>query len=200
MAATGHIQPGVPMGYAGQMRTATRLVLSLTILGFVWAGSSGCASERERNDTAKKERREERRKKRRSVQKRKHEGEVAPKKAPEMPVWTRLRENPNAYAKRTGKPIFVSFTADWCANCKVQEKVVLKTPAVAAAFRATGVVPTYYDLTNNDEKVWEYLEALGRSGIPTYAVYAPDGTVDLLPEVITRSMVVARLKKAATRP
>ena len=44
-----------------------------------------------------------------------------------------------------------------------------------------------------------FKQKLGRSGIPAYAIYYPDGAIDLLPEVISREMVIERLAKANER-
>lgn len=100
-------------------------------------------------------------------------------------------------AQRRGRPVFVDYTADWCVNCKTLEKTVLETDPVRAALTETGVLPMKADWTNEDETIGSWLEKLGRSGIPAYAIYMPDGSVDLLPEVITADLVIERLKKAA---
>ena len=102
-------------------------------------------------------------------------------------------------AGKRSRPVFVDYTADWCANCKTQEKLVLETKAVHAAFKASGILPMKADLTNENETIWEWLEVQGRSGIPAYVIYMPDGSVDLLPEVITKSRVIESLGKAAQK-
>jgi thiol:disulfide interchange protein len=102
-------------------------------------------------------------------------------------------------AGKRSRPVFIDYTADWCANCKTQEKLVLETKDVRAALEKSGILPMKADLTNQDDTIWEWLEKQGRSGIPAYAVYLPDGSVDLLPEVITKSMVIESLGKAAKK-
>ena len=37
------------------------------------------------------------------------------------------------------------------------------------------------DYTRKDPPLRKMLKALGRSGLPTYAIYFPDGSFDLLP-------------------
>ena len=97
------------------------------------------------------------------------------------------------------RPVFVDYTADWCVNCKTNEKVVLETDEVREALEGTQVLPVKADWTNEDELIGSWLNKLGRSAIPAYAIYMPDGTIDLLPEAITKSMVIEALEKAAEK-
>lgn len=101
--------------------------------------------------------------------------------------------------RRRKQPVFVDYTAEWCANCKANERLVLETDRVRSALVSTGVLPMKADWTNEDELIGSWLETLGRSEIPAYAIYFPDGSHDLLPVVITPDMVVARLEAAAAR-
>ncbi len=111
--------------------------------------------------------------------------------------WTSFTPSRVALANKRNRPVFVDYTADWCANCKTNEKVVLETDTVRNALVDTNVLPVKADWTNEDEVIEQWLTKLGRSGIPAYAIYYPDGSVDLLPETITPSMVEERLRQAA---
>ncbi len=55
------------------------------------------------------------------------------------------------------------------------------------------------DLTNEDEVKEQWLAELKVGGLPGYAIYLPDGTIDVLPQVITPGMVAERLKQAQAR-
>ena len=57
----------------------------------------------------------------------------------------------------SGKPAFVYFTADWCVTCKVNERVILNSPEVLAAFRAHDVVAMKADWTNRDDGIARFL-------------------------------------------
>ena len=92
-----------------------------------------------------------------------------------------------------------SPTADWCASCKTNEKVFLETDLVRGALTKTNILPMKVDMTNEDEVQDAWLKKLGRNGIPAYVIWMPDGTRDLLPEVITAEMVNERLEAAAKR-
>ena len=95
-----------------------------------------------------------------------------------------------------GRPVFVDFTASWCLSCQVNERVVLSQPAVQKAFQDGNVALLKADWTRHDEAITQALVALGRSGVPAYALYAPgQGEPQLLPEVLTPGIVLDALGK-----
>ncbi|MCB9520975.1 MAG: thioredoxin family protein [Myxococcales bacterium] len=98
-----------------------------------------------------------------------------------------------------GRPVFMDYTADWCMNCKTNERLFIETPEVRAALVESGVLPMQADLTVENEEIRSWLEPFPYSGIPVYVVYLPDQTYDLLPQVITTQLVVSRLQAAASR-
>jgi thiol:disulfide interchange protein len=93
-----------------------------------------------------------------------------------------------------GSPVFVDVTADWCLTCKVNERLVLETPEVAAAFAAHGVVPMKADWTNRDEAIAKLLAEHGRYGIPFYLLYRPGRDPYVFSELLTRERLIARLR------
>jgi len=95
-----------------------------------------------------------------------------------------------------GRPVFVDFTASWCLSCQVNERVALRQPEVQQAFQNANVVLLKADWTRHDEAITEALTAMGRSGVPAYALYTP-GSSDpqLLPEVLTPGIVTDALSK-----
>lgn len=100
---------------------------------------------------------------------------------------------------RRNRPIFVDFTADWCVNCKANEKAFIETQPIRDLLVEVDILPMKADMTNEDDVLQEELEKLGRSGIPAYVILMPDGSRDLLPEVITTRLLVERLEAAAKR-
>jgi thiol:disulfide interchange protein DsbD len=97
-----------------------------------------------------------------------------------------------------GNTVFIDFTAAWCMTCKVNEKTVINTDEVQAVFAELGVVKLLGDWTNRDETITRMLRRHGRSGVPFYAVFPPGKLDDpiVLPEVITRSLVIEALREA----
>jgi len=98
-----------------------------------------------------------------------------------------------------GTPVFVDFTADWCLTCKANERLVLDTPAVREALATGGYVPLMADWTRPDEEIASWLHRFGRAGVPMYLIIPADPNNEpfVLPETITKSMVIEALKKGA---
>jgi thiol:disulfide interchange protein DsbD len=95
-----------------------------------------------------------------------------------------------------GQPVFVDFTAKWCLSCQVNERVALDQPEVEQAFQVRNVVLMRADWTRHDEAITQALAALGRSGVPAYALYAPgQSEPQLLPEVLTPGIVTDALDR-----
>jgi thiol:disulfide interchange protein DsbD len=99
---------------------------------------------------------------------------------------------------RAKGPVFIDFTAAWCVTCQVNKRVVLQSDAVEQAFAARGVARMRADWTHRDEAITRALARLGRSGVPVYVVYpAGGGAPELLPELLTREIVLSALDRAA---
>jgi thiol:disulfide interchange protein DsbD len=122
----------------------------------------------------------------------------------QLPLSQTVEEGWNAYDPAeitsllsSGQPVFLDFTAAWCLTCQVNERLVLSSEAVLTAFRERGVALFKADWTRQDPVITQALQALGRSGVPVYALY--HGGVDqpphLLPEVLTEAIVLAALEE-----
>ena len=96
-------------------------------------------------------------------------------------------------ALQQGRPVFVDFTADWCVNCKVNEKLVLNTESVQRAFREKNVIFLQADWTNGDPDITKLLRQFGRAGVPLYVFYPTHRDPIVLPEVITAKIVLDSL-------
>jgi thiol:disulfide interchange protein DsbD len=119
-------------------------------------------------------------------------------------LWQPWSEAAVSRSLAAGQPVFVDFTASWCLSCQVNERVALSRPEVEQAFQARNVVLLKADWTRHDEAITQALSALGRSGVPAYALYTPGQTEpELLPEVLTPGIVtdaLGRLPKPASSP
>lgn len=101
-------------------------------------------------------------------------------------------------ALKSGRVVFVDFTADWCINCKYNEKVVLKSAAVQEAFKKNNILFLTADWTNGEEDITKLLKQFGRAGVPAYVIY-PAGSPDhpiVLPELLTQQSVLDGLNEA----
>ena len=84
-----------------------------------------------------------------------------------------------------GRPVFVDFTASWCLICQVNKKIALRTKATEALFADRGIVALEADWTRHDPKITDALESYGRSGVPLYLFYTPEGEVSVLAQNLT---------------
>lgn len=112
--------------------------------------------------------------------------------------WTRFTPAELQRRVESGETVFLDFTAEWCWNCKVNERAVLDTAFMRAEFQRRGVTPMKADWTMRDPDITRLLAKFGRAGVPFYVVF-PAGKLTepiVLSEVITRASVVAALERA----
>ena len=100
-----------------------------------------------------------------------------------------------AAARAEGKPVFVNFTAAWCITCLVNERVALRSPAVARAFAGKDVVYLKADWTNRSPEIAAALEGFGRSGVPLYVLYPPRAEATILTPVLTEGTILEAIEK-----
>ena len=99
----------------------------------------------------------------------------------------------------TGRPVFVDFTAAWCVTCQYNKKTTLADERVLADFAAKQVVLMRADWTRRDPAITQALTALGRSGVPVYALYAPGRAPVLLSELPSVAEIQTALQGLAAR-
>ncbi len=77
-----------------------------------------------------------------------------------------------------GRSVFVDFTADWCPNCKYNEKFVYESDEIRALLEQKGVVPMKADITHKNDYTDMvnrlYKGRLGGAAIPFMAVFPGD--------------------------
>ena len=99
-----------------------------------------------------------------------------------------------------GRPVFVDFTAAWCVTCQYNKKTTLADAQLLADFAARHVVLMRADWTRRDPAITQALSALGRSGVPVYALYAPQQQPVLLSELPSVAEVQTALQQLPTAP
>jgi suppressor for copper-sensitivity B len=100
-----------------------------------------------------------------------------------------------------GKTVLVHVTAEWCINCKVNQKLVLDRGAVASRLNDSRIVPMIADWTRANPGIGRFLAGFGRYGIPFDVVYGPSAPAGIvLPEILTQDAVLAAFDAAGARP
>ena len=101
-----------------------------------------------------------------------------------------------AALQKEGRPIYVDFTARWCATCQTNKKIVFHDADVLRAVREKKVALLRADWTNRDAVITAELARWGRAAVPFNLIYAP-GTVEpkVLPEILTPGIVLEALRK-----
>ena len=95
-----------------------------------------------------------------------------------------------AQAQAQGQAVFVDFTAAWCVTCQFNKRTTLADASVKAAFEARKVLLLRADWTRRDAAISAQLSRFGRSGVPVYALYAPDAAGPrLLSEILSPAEV-----------
>lgn len=97
-----------------------------------------------------------------------------------------------AELRAEGRPIFIDFTADWCLQCKVNERVAIGLESVTAAFAEANVALLVADLTDPDPVITRELESFGRFGPPLYVMYPAkaEGETRVLPAILTSGILI----------
>lgn len=98
---------------------------------------------------------------------------------------------------RSGKPVLMDFTADYCAICKYNERIALNTEETKAFVEEHGVVPVVADFTTGSEEIQSWLKRFDQDAVPLY-VFIPGGQpkkIQVLRGKLTQSQVSAMLQQ-----
>jgi thiol:disulfide interchange protein DsbD len=108
--------------------------------------------------------------------------------------WEPFTEQALAAARNAGEPVFVDFTAAWCANCKYNEKTTLETPEIAKAFAEKKVRLLKADWTTEPPHITAFLRKFQRISVPFYLLYHPGKEApEILPELLSKSLMLETL-------
>ena len=84
-----------------------------------------------------------------------------------------------------GRPVFVDFTAAWCVTCQYNKRTTLADERVLGDVAGKNVALLRADWTRRDPAVTQALAALGRNGVPVYAIHKNGQPVQVLTEVLS---------------
>lgn len=95
------------------------------------------------------------------------------------------------------RPIYVDFTARWCATCQTNKKLVFGSNKVKDEIAKRRIALLKADWTNTDPRITAELAKWGRSAVPFNLVYLPgESQPRILPELLTPAIVLDALSSA----
>jgi thiol:disulfide interchange protein DsbD len=111
-----------------------------------------------------------------------------------LPAWQAWSPAVIAELRQENRPIYVDFTARWCATCQLNKRVVFGSPRVIDAVRELKVALVEGDWTNRDPAITEELTRYGPPAVPLDLLYLPghDEPV-VLPKILTPQIVLDAL-------
>ena len=111
-------------------------------------------------------------------------------------VWAPYTPEALAAAQETDAPIFIDFTAKWCATCRTN-KAIAFTDKVMAKFDEKGVSLFRADWTNKDPEITKILQQYERASVPVYLLYdrGKKEPIVLLEGLITPGKLLKALDK-----
>lgn len=112
---------------------------------------------------------------------------------PQTLVWQPWSSAAVEAARKTGNPVFVDFTADWCLTCKVTEATVLNTETVQNLFTNTKTALFQADWTSQNPEITQELARHNRKGVPLYLLYLPGKEAEILPQLLTPGLFREKL-------
>ena len=93
------------------------------------------------------------------------------------------------------KPVYIDFTAKWCATCQINKRVY-NNERLQAMFNGKGVEPLIADWTNEGPEIQKAINDLGKAAIPVNVLYIPGQEEPvILPELLTVENVSKALNK-----
>lgn len=97
-----------------------------------------------------------------------------------------------------GTPVYIDFTAKWCATCQVNKKRAY-TDEVIKQLKEKGVVALKADKTKPNEAIDEAVARYGRAAIPVNVLLIPGEEPIILPELLSPEDVLEALKAVEDR-
>jgi thiol:disulfide interchange protein len=83
-----------------------------------------------------------------------------------------------------GTPVYIDFTAQWCATCQVNKKTSY-SDEVIALMKEKGIVALKADKTSANPEIEAKLQELGRTAIPVNVLLVPGKEPMITPEILS---------------
>ena len=117
----------------------------------------------------------------------------------ELP-WEPFSTEALASALDEGRPVLVDFTADWCPNCKLVERISLNRKGTRDFVSNHNIKTLKADYTNLSDEITAWLDRFDSTSIPVTAVFSPGRPTEplLIRDVYTQGTLLEVLETAAS--
>lgn len=108
-------------------------------------------------------------------------------------VWEPWSPERVAELREKNIPVFIDFTAAWCATCKANKLRYTHDTTVIDLAEKKGVVALKADFTRKDPVIEKAIAGYGKRAVPVNVLYAPGATEPaFLPELFGADEVISR--------
>lgn len=128
-----------------------------------------------------------------------HQTFLSPQQTDNSP-WQPYDEKQIVRLIKSGKPVFIDFTAKWCVTCLANEKMALDTEEFLQIATKYGINLFKADWTSENPQISRALHWYNRSGVPLYVYYPPRQKATeqhpnyiVLPQLLTPDIVKKHL-------
>lgn len=105
------------------------------------------------------------------------------------PEWQNWTPEAMQEALANGNPVYVDFTAKWCATCQYN-KMTAYSEEVYAEMKRAGVVLMRADATEKNADIESEMQKLGRTSVPVNVLYTPKDAPAITPELLTPGVLL----------
>ena len=119
---------------------------------------------------------------------------TTPKLKNKQAIWEAWSAQKVQTALDNKQPVFVDFTARWCATCLINKKAY--TTPIYQLFKAHNVLLLKADKTNPNSAIEAELKRLGREAVPVNALYLPNRSPLVTRELLSSAYLKQFIHKA----
>lgn len=118
-----------------------------------------------------------------------------PDSSPEAITWLEWTPERLNLLRSEGRPVFVDFTARWCATCLTNKRLVFSSKKVQQAFQEKKIAALKADWTTQNPQITAALADFGRAAVPFNVLYVPGLDEPLIfPEILTPRIVLKKIR------
>lgn len=118
-------------------------------------------------------------------------------KSDDHPQWVAWSPAAMQEALEEGKPVYVDFTATWCATCQSNKKLAY-SEEVYGLVKEHDIVLMRADMTKPNADIAKEMKKLKRSNVPVNALYMPDEKPAVTQELLSAGYLYDFLKEHLT--